>query len=103
DRFQLYTDDQVSYDGTTYNIDENRNGATDYSFGNPDFAYVQFRSNLVLRWEYIPGSEIFLVWSQGTTGFGDPEDGLGESLNKEILQETPDNTYLIKATFRYVF
>ncbi len=103
DRYQLYTDDQISYDGTTYHVDENRNGTTDYSFRNPDFAYVQFRSNLVLRWEYIPGSEIFLVWSQGNTGFGDPEDGLGESLNKEILQETPDNTYLIKATFRYVF
>ena len=33
---------------------------------NPDFSIVQFNSNLVVRWEYVPGSELFLVWSQGT-------------------------------------
>ena len=76
---------------------------TDYSFGVPDFSYVQYRSNLVVRWEYIPGSEIFLVWSQGTTGLGDPNDGLFESMDKKIIQEEKENTYLIKATFRYVF
>jgi len=33
--------------------------------GNPDFNYKQFRSNAVLRWEYRPGSTLFVVWSQG--------------------------------------
>ena len=75
----------------------------DYSFTDPDFNFVQFRSNLVLRWEYIPGSEVFLVWSQGLNSFGDPQAGLLETMNEEILQQRPDNTYLIKATFRYVF
>jgi hypothetical protein len=103
ERFMLYDENQISIEDDVYHIDENRNGSTDYSFGAPDFAFVQYRSNLVVRWEYIPGSEIFLVWSQGNTGLGDPDDSLGESLDKEILQETPDNTYLIKATFRYVF
>lgn len=32
---------------------------------NPDFNYKQFRSNAVLRWEYLPGSTLFVVWSQG--------------------------------------
>ncbi len=99
----LYDDNQISVDDGVYHIDENRNGTTDYSFGEPDFAYVQYRSNLVVRWEYIPGSEIFLVWSQGTTGLGDPSDSLFESIDKEIIQQKKDNTYLIKATFRYVF
>jgi len=31
----------------------------------PDFNYKQFRSNAVLRWEYRPGSALFVVWSQG--------------------------------------
>ena len=35
------------------------------SFRNPDFNFKQFRSNMVLRWEYLPGSVLFLVWSQG--------------------------------------
>ncbi|MBI1930226.1 carbohydrate binding family 9 domain-containing protein [Candidatus Poribacteria bacterium] len=32
---------------------------------NPDFNFKQFRSNAVLRWEYRPGSTLFVVWSQG--------------------------------------
>ncbi len=31
---------------------------------NPDFHNRSLRSNLVLRWEYRPGSTLFLVWSQ---------------------------------------
>jgi hypothetical protein len=103
DRFNLYDNDQISLVDKTYNVDENRDGNTDYSFREPDFAFVQYNSNLVVRWEYIPGSEIFLVWSQGLIGFGDPEDSLFENIDKEIIQQRPNNTYLIKATFRYVF
>ena len=103
DRFQLYDNQQISNTDGVYNIDENKDGNTDYSFSEPDFAFVQYNSNLVVRWEYIPGSEIFLVWSQGIVGFGDPEDGLFESIDKEIIQQKPNNTFLIKATFRYVF
>ena len=32
---------------------------------NPDFNYRSFRSTNVLRWEYKPGSALFLVWQQG--------------------------------------
>jgi len=103
DRFDLYDNDQISLTDDVYNIDENKDGNTDYSFDKPDFAFVQYNSNLVVRWEYIPGSEVFLVWSQGIRGFGDPEDGLFESIDKEIIQQKPNNTFLIKATFRYVF
>jgi uncharacterized protein DUF5916/cellulose/xylan binding protein with CBM9 domain len=37
---------------------------TDYS-SNPDFNYRSFRTTNVLRWEYKPGSALFLVWQQG--------------------------------------
>ena len=32
------------------------------------FNFQQFRSNVVFRWEYRPGSTLFLVWSQGREG-----------------------------------
>ena len=32
---------------------------------NPDFNYRSLRSTNVLRWEYKPGSALFLVWQQG--------------------------------------
>ena len=36
---------------------------------SPDFNFKQFRSNAVLRWEYRPGSTLFVVWSQGREHF----------------------------------
>ncbi len=102
DRFQLYDNNQISFNGSNYLIDENLDGSVDYSIKNPDFSFVQFRSNLVVRWEYIPGSEIFLVWSQGNTGLQDPNNHLFRSLDNQIFGEKADNTFLIKATYRFV-
>jgi hypothetical protein len=39
------------------------------SFGNPDFNSYSFRSNLVVRWEWNPGSTLFLVWQQNRSDF----------------------------------
>jgi hypothetical protein len=33
--------------------------------GNPDFNYRSFRTTNVMRWEYKPGSTLFVVWQQG--------------------------------------
>jgi hypothetical protein len=46
--------------------------------GDPDFNYRSFRTTNVLRWEYRPGSTLFVVWQQGrenTTSQGDFEFG----------------------------
>ena len=74
----------------------------DYSFSNPDFSFVQFNSNLVLRWEYIPGSELFLVWSQGVKSSVSSSDGLFEGFETGILDERPQNIFLLKATYRFI-
>ncbi len=101
ERITLFNQNQISMDNGVYNVDEDSNGSVDYSIGDPDFSFVQFRSNLVLRWEYIPGSEIFLVWAQGVTGLGDPRETLGRSLDRQILNEKLNNTFLLKATYRF--
>ena len=101
DRFELFDDNQISFDGDNYLVDEDRNGSTDYTIGNPDLSFVQFRSNLVVRWEYTPGSEIFFVWSQGNTGLQDPKDHLFRSLHNQVFKEKPENTFLIKMTYRF--
>ncbi|WP_222983081.1 DUF5916 domain-containing protein [Flagellimonas meishanensis] len=99
-RFQLYNDNQISFD-QGYSIDEDLDGTADYSFSDPDFSFVQLRTNLVLRWEYIPGSELFFVWSKANTGFQNPSDGLLQSLDNQLLNTQGDNTFLIKATYRF--
>ena len=104
DRFQLFNGDQISFDDTNnlYLFDEDQNGIIDYKIEKPDFSFVQFRSNLVVRWEYIPGSEIFFVWSQGIAGDGDPRDPLFDSLDNQILGQEKENIFLIKATYRFM-
>ena len=103
DRISSYDPNQISFADDTYSIDKNGDGTTDFSFGNPDFSFVQFRSNLVVRWEYIPGSEIFLVWSQDISQSGNPQKELFQDLGDGVFNdEKPQNIFLIKATYRFV-
>ena len=102
DRVTWFNNNQISFQDGVYSVDEDGDNNVDYQFGNPDFAFVQFRSNLVVRWEYIPGSEIFLVWSQGITGFGDVDNNFGQIIDNQLLNKKPENTFLIKATYRFV-
>jgi hypothetical protein len=67
----------------------------------PDgFNVKQFNSNLVARWEYRPGSTLFLVWQQGRTQDGlDPGTfRLGRDY-RNLFREHPDNTFLIKLSY----
>lgn len=102
DRFQNYNTAQISMNNDVYAIDENFDGTIDYSFDNPDFSFVQFNSNLVLRWEYIPGSELFLVWSQGVTANVSVMDDLFEGFESGILDQRHQNIFLLKATYRFI-
>ncbi len=98
DRF-TQIDEQLSFANGVYSADENGDGNSDYQFSNPDFAFIQWRANLVLRWEYIPGSELFLVWSQDLSRFGDASQTLYDGLDSNILDKQPQNIFLIKATY----
>ena len=107
DKVIWYKSNQISEginaDGNEiYTVDENTDGTTDYTFGKPDFSFVQFRTNLVARWEYIPGSELFFVWSRGGDGYYDPTNSLSKSLRNQIIDQPLENTFLIKATYRFV-
>ena len=101
-RISYFGNNQVNLEDNVYSFDENLDGNTDYTIEDPDFAFVQFRSNLVARWEYIPGSEIFLVWSQGVTGFGDVNNRFSAIVDDQLLRQRPQNTFLIKATYRFI-
>ena len=81
DRFEIYSD-PVLIDGIYYLYD-NDDGLADYTIGNPDFNFHQFRSNLVAKWEYRLGSFIYLVWSSERTGrTGSSNASIGESFRE---------------------
>ncbi|MFI5311201.1 MAG: hypothetical protein ACHQQ3_08225, partial [Gemmatimonadales bacterium] len=64
------------------------------------FAYRLLRSNTVLRWEYRPGSTLFVVWTQGREGHDGTytkEDWSGQG--RELFALHPDNTFLVKVAY----
>ena len=58
DIFHTFTGDEIGFNSVDeqYEIDENLDGTVDYTIGQPNFNFRQLRSNLVVRWEYSPGS-----------------------------------------------
>jgi hypothetical protein len=103
-RFHTYSAEEIKAVGDRFAVDENGDGRTDYSFASPDFNFVQFRSNLVLRWEYRPGSELYLVWSQGSTPdvARDLETPIQESLFTNLFNQQSRNIGLVKFTYRFL-
>jgi len=74
-------------------------GADQFTLPNPDFNVVSFQSNVVLRWEWRPGSTLFLVWQQDRSG-SDPRTGLvGPGRLWDALRSTGDNFLAIKVTY----
>jgi len=101
DRYHNYSANEISYNAVdnTYSINENGNANSSYSFTNPDFNFRQFRSNLVVRWEYKPGSTVFLVWSQGRTS-SDTNGAFayGQDMNK-LFGTDPHDVFLVKFSY----
>ena len=73
-------------------------GADSFVIPNYDFRELSFRSNIVLRWEYRPGSTFYAVWQQNRSdspayaraGFSDLLDS----------RSAPgDNIFALKASF----
>ena len=68
---------------------------------NPDFSTRSLRGNVVLRWEYHPGSTLFLVWSQSRNAFFEIDDPPFEPLSnvKNSFTDEGTNTFLIKLNY----
>jgi len=76
DRLEELDQDRLRYeapeesgDPGTYFVDLNRDGVDDISFDDPNFNTKALRSTVVLRWEYLSGSTMFLVWSHSRSDF----------------------------------
>jgi hypothetical protein len=73
--------------------------STVYTPPNPDFNVVSLRGNAVLRWEYRPGSTIYLVWTQSRSDNASVGDfQFGNSLSR-MFGAPADNIFLVKVTY----
>ena len=99
DRFDEYGPRRLRRDGDVYLVDDDLDGATDYAFDVPDFDFRELRSTVVLRWQYRPGSAVFLIWSHGRSDDGlDGHLRLGRDL-RSLADAPGEHAVMLKANY----
>jgi hypothetical protein len=80
--------------------------AKSYEFGpydpgySPDFNEKSLRGNAVLRWEYRPGSTLYLVWSQNRyEGIADPGDFSPRRDLSTLIRAQGENVFMMKVNY----
>ncbi len=87
----------VTYDegSSSYNFDYD---GTSWNFANPDFSFSQFRSNLVFRWEYHPGSTLYLVWAHDRSDWQGAYNPISHMVG-DLFQTGGNNVFMFKLNF----
>lgn len=67
--------------------------------GAPDFKVLSFRTTNVMRWEYKPGSALFVVWQQGREGLGSPNGFRFGRDYGDIFGTPSSNAFLVKLAY----
>ena len=100
DATQLSAVQSASGRDSVYVLDADRDAGTpSFTFRNPDFNFRSLRGNAVLRWEYRPGSTLFLVWQQQRSG-SQPYGDFSFSRDAEaVFEARPDNIFLLKVSY----
>ena len=109
--FTHYLESGGTYDQSTGILDPDGAGPAppfqvenpDWGFtGHPDFNFNSLRGNAVLRWEYMPGSTRYLVWTQDRNEFipNEGEFHLGPSL-RSLSDANADNIFLAKVSYYF--
>lgn len=82
-----------------YQVTPSEAGARPFTISNPDFSFKSLRGNAVLRWEYLPGSTLYFVWTQQRTNFDNAGDFNFGRDSRSLLSSPGDNVFIIKATY----
>lgn len=99
---QLYAQPLISagtYDDFKALARPRTNDYTATAASKPDFNYKSLRGNAVLRWEYLPGSTLYFVWTQSREDFEDVGAFQFGSSMRRMLQAPAENIFMIKATY----
>jgi hypothetical protein len=95
---------RYNFDGTAVETLDNgtlrvKDGDELFELSNRDFNVLSFRSNMVFRWEWQPGSTLFLVWQQDRS----KNTPIGARVNAgdlfQSIASPGSNSLMIKASF----
>ncbi len=103
-RYNIYgeAESTIEYRDGRYIVDPDGAGpAAAFSFGNPDFNVKSLRGTVVLRWEYLPGSLLYFVWTQNRADYAHPGDFRLRRDLGDLLTAPGDNIFLIKFSYRW--
>jgi hypothetical protein len=79
---------------------EDRYRPFDLPTDDASFNVKQLHTSAVVRWEYRPGSTVFMVWTQGRDQDDrNPGSFLPVRDFRDLLEARPDNTFLVKASY----
>ena len=76
-----------------------REGTSSFSLPALDFNRLSFRSNLVLRWEWLPGSTAYLIWQQRREDLGTLGQLIGPRDLFDSARASGDNFFAIKVSY----
>ncbi len=92
----------ITKTGNNITVDPDGTGpGGSYTFSDPSFNFKSLRGNAVLRWEYLPGSALYLVWTQNRSDFEDVgEIRFNRSVDR-LIKAKADNIFLIKMSYYF--
>ena len=98
--FLHYGDEGSTIDNETLLADPDGSGpVAALSLPDQDFNFRSLRGTAVARWEFRPGSTLYLVWTQSRSDareFGDLR--FGESFS-DLVREEADNIFMVKVSW----
>jgi hypothetical protein len=98
--FNSYPDPGETADPDRIVVDPDGSGpVTGHEIDDPNFSLASLRGNAVLRWEYFPGSTLFLVWTQtrsDTETIGSFRTG--RAFNR-LWGADADNIFMVKISY----
>ncbi|MGM0588888.1 MAG: DUF5916 domain-containing protein [Bacteroidota bacterium] len=101
-RFSRYGQDRgtLSYENGIYIVDPDNEGpANEFTFQDRDFNYRTIQSNLVFRWEYKPGSILYLVWQHDRNSFEQTGNFSVVHDTSELIAAQPTNVLMVKLSY----
>lgn len=94
----------INYENNKYTVAPDGQGSAEsFSFDNPDFNLKSLRATVVLRWEYLPGSTLYVVWTQNRADYSNPGDFNFSRDFSDLFSAKGTNIFLIKMAHRMKF
>jgi len=82
-----------------YLVDPIGNGASTFTFGDPDFNFKSLRVNAVFRWEWRLGSTLYFVWTEGREDFSNPGHLSPRRDIGRLFNARADDIFLVRLSY----